>query len=64
MAALPQCQQCNGLGLNQVTENAIFPGLAAVAGQDTVEFTAKTVGTCVDLSRLPNLDHPALPSLN
>ena len=64
MAALPQCQQCNGLGLNQVTENAIFPGLAAVAGQDTVEFTANTVCTCVDLSRLPNLDHPALPSLN
>ena len=61
MAALPQCQQCNGLGLNQVTENAIFPGIAAVAGQDTVEFTANTVCTCVDLSRLPDQNRPASP---
>ena len=53
MAAQPQCEKCGGMGLQQITETLLVPGIDPPNGKPVFEFAVNTVCACVNIERTP-----------
>ena len=53
IAAQPQCEKCGGMGLQQITETILVPGIDPPNGKPVFEFAVNTVCACVNIERTP-----------
>ena len=53
MAAQPQCEKCGGMGLKQITETLLVPGIDPPNGEQGFELAVSTVCACVNIERIP-----------
>ena len=62
IAAQPQCEKCSGMGLRQITETILVPGIDPPNGEQGFEFAVNTVCACVNIERIPaptpSTEHP------
>ena len=62
MAAQPQCEKCGGMGLKQITETILVPGIDPPNGEQGFEFAVNTVCACVNIERIPGRNPAPTPS--